>query len=101
MEPISIIVWLLLGAGIASVVVLTMKEVLDWFRARNRLLQSDRANVAKTIVESLNNGNYKVVQGVFNTRSSRMLESRTLEAAHLDSELARLHNGRREVIHIL
>ena len=101
MEPISLILWLLLGAGVASVVLLSLKDIMDWFRARHNLLQSDRDNVAKTIVESLKNGHYKVVQGIFNTRTGRTLESRTMEAADLDSELARLHSGRREVIHVL
>jgi hypothetical protein len=88
----------LLGAAAAAVVVaiiITMKTITDWFRARTRIMAAYRRPVAFTIAESINGKKYtevagvfggetartRIVQGIYDTENSTVLESRILTSS--------------------
>ncbi|SRR5258708_3146043 len=87
------------GVAIASIVILTIDEILKWFKSYRNLALTDINIVGTTIKEAMHNGNYIIVQGVFNKRSQKMVASRKIEAKQLDSELMRRHSSERVVIY--
>lgn len=97
-DPITIAIILkIMGAiagtaAVASIVILTIDEILNWFKNHRNLALSDINNVGVTIKEAMHSGNYVVVQGVFNKRTHKMVASRKIEAKQLDSELMRRHS---------
>lgn len=82
----------LVAAGIAVAAVislLTYEEILSWFKPR---LSAEEKNLfGYSIMKHLNNGNYNTVQGIFDTDSQQILDSRTIESKEMDYELEKLH----------
>ena len=104
MEPISLLViaaMSLLGgtAGAVTATYLTLPQVRAWFQVRRAAL-FDRNAVATTIVDILASGQYRTVQGIFNTRSRTWTDYRVLEG-RLSPELATMHRNRRVVHHVI
>jgi len=104
MDPITllIIAALSLFGGTASVVYiayLTLPQVKAWFQARRAAL-FNRDAVAATLVGLLASGQYRTVQGVFNTRSRTWTDYRTIEG-QLSPELKTLHRNKRVVYHVI
>lgn len=94
MDPITLF---LLGAAIfggaaaaVTIAYLTIDYLMDWFSSRRYLLR-DRDNIAATVMEILDNGRYKVVQGIFSTTREEWVESRVLESESVSADLANLH----------
>jgi hypothetical protein len=93
---------ILAGLAIAVVIsILTYEEILSWFQPRTNLLEKDRNIVGYTIMKHFNNGNYETVQGVFDTSSQQVLESRTIESKKVDAEVAEMHRETGYVIYTL
>lgn len=94
----------LIGAvagGIAytiRLVILTIKFVVDWFRKRNQIKQADKDNIAFTLQDKIGSGEYKTVQGVFNTRTNEIVEGQTIESEKLDPKMQDLHSNNQLVI---
>lgn len=84
-------------AAVASIVILTIDEIMSWFRNHRNLAVSDFNNVGVTIKEAMEGGNFVVVQGVFNKRTHKMAASRKIKAKQLDAELMRRHSRERVV----
>lgn len=80
---------------------LTLTEVLNWFQSHRYLSVNDKKLVGVTIKEAIQNGKYVIVQGVFNNRTARMVESRKIMADQIDDELARKHAYQKRVIYEL
>jgi hypothetical protein len=105
-DPISLIIIAavsLLGgataaAGAVSIAYLTLPQVRAWFEARRAVL-FNRDLVAMTIVDALATGQYRTVQGIFNTRTRTWNEYRTIESSQIGPDLAALHWNRRVVTH--
>lgn len=84
-------------AAVASIVILTIDEIMNWFRNHRNLALSDANNVGVTIKEAMSSGNFVIVQGVFNKRTHKMVDSRKIKAKQLDAELMRRHSRERVV----
>ena len=103
MEPISLIllaVGMFGGATVAGIVViayLTITDVLSWFRARRQRLSIEA--VAATVLQRMADGQYRTVQGVFNTRTKSWTESRTIDSERIDTALAARHRYSDSVIY--
>lgn len=87
----KLLLGLFVGAAVVYAAVLTVNSVVNWFRNRAQLVNSDKDNIAFTIRESLSSGKFAVYQGVFNTRTEQLLEGVKNECETLDSKLASLH----------
>lgn len=95
-----------LGAAVAvgaavHIAYLTISEIWNWFRNHRHLSNRDSRIVGVTIKEAMQQGKYVVVQGIFNSRSGKMLEARRIKSDHLDSELASNHYYQKRVIYDL
>ena len=84
---------LVAGAILASIVVavLSIDTIVDWFRERlGHRHASDR--LAVTVLQSLQQGDFKVVQGVLNTSTGEYESQRTVEASQIDQDFLAAHN---------
>ena len=89
MDPITLLV----------IAYLTLPLVKAWFQARRAALFNRNA-VAATLVNLLASGQYRTVQGIFNTRSRTWTDHRTVEG-QLSPELKALHRNKRVVYHVI
>lgn len=92
---------LLGGATVLSVVLLTLTEIYDWFRVHTTLIKADKDHCAITIKQSLESGQYRVVQGVLNRRTQTLAAQRIIDANELDTELQRMHRHHQTVYHTI
>jgi hypothetical protein len=81
---------LLIGSLIA-VAFLAYEEIIDWFDEYLDTIHSSKNNLPFTIKDELENGNYQIVQGIFNQRTGDMIEGREIEAEEIDEELLDIH----------
>ena len=96
---ISTLISLFIGAAVIYAAILTVNAVVDWFKSRAALVNSDRANIAFTVKERLNNGDFALYQGIFNQRTEELLEGRKLVGEELDGQLAQMHGDKSMVVY--
>ena len=97
-----LIFWILGAVATATVIFvicLFWNKIVEWFRNRNDIKNKDRDNIAFTLQQKLDSGNYKTVQGIFNQGSNTMLDSTVIEHEQMDRELASNHQGQELVIY--
>lgn len=82
----------LIIASLLAVAFLTLQEIMNWFSQHYNILHKNKDNVAFTIKDKLENGNYQVVQGIFNDRTGNVIEERTIETEAIDEELKQIHD---------
>jgi hypothetical protein len=101
--------WLLhhlIGLALAApmvtvgVALLAMATLVDWFRSRSEIAARDADVLAFSISTALASGAYqvqggvfdtKVVQGFYNRRTDKIVESRTIEPKRVAPDVAALH----------
>jgi hypothetical protein len=96
-----------IGAAVAGLAVLVIKflgwdKITGWFRKREKLAQSDKDNIAFTLQQSLANGNYGTVQGIFNTRTNELVNAdagQKYEAEDVAPELKEAHKNNELVVY--
>jgi hypothetical protein len=81
MDPITLLILAVAGLAGTSVVVVSWQAIQKWLNA-NRI----PGGTGRIIREKLQNGNYRVVSGVFDTQGTLQTQ-RSWEAARLDAEL--------------
>ena len=77
---------LVIGALIV-VALLKWQEIVNWFRNKSSLKQSDKDNFAVMIKTQLASGHVREIHGIFNTRTEEVLDGQQYEAKELDQEL--------------
>jgi hypothetical protein len=88
---------LILGAvavvGMVLIVLglLYWSKIVDWFKGRQQLKQSDKDSIAFTIQQKMETGEFKTVQGIFNTDSNELLDGVQYQSDNIDEKLAELH----------
>jgi len=94
---------IIIAAAAALVVVVVAivfwDDIVNWFQSRNDIKEQDKANIAFTIKERMKSGDYKVVQGIFNTKSEEIIEGRAMQTESLDEELEKVHERNELVIY--
>ncbi|HBE16588.1 MAG TPA: hypothetical protein DDW51_02965 [Cyanobacteria bacterium UBA11367] len=68
---------------------LTFKDVVSWFRNRQSKINKD--SLPFTYQEKLRNGQFKTIQGIFNTRSNEVDEARSINSEAIDSAIRDAH----------
>ena len=83
----------LLIGSLFVIAFLSYEEIIDWFYEYLDTLHSDQNNLGFTqlIKDKLENGNYQIVQGIFNQRTGNVIEDRVVEAEEIDDELLGIH----------
>ena len=82
----------LIIGSLVTVAFLTLQEIMDWFSQHFNVLQKNKDNLAFSIRDKLDNGNYQIVQGIFNDRTGDVIEERNIETEEIDRELEQTHN---------
>jgi hypothetical protein len=87
--------------GLVAIVVplLIWKDIVDWFRGKRKIKEADKANIAFSLKNSLENGNYEVVQGIFNPNSEELLDGQKFQAENLDEQLVAAHKDKELVLY--
>ncbi len=83
---------------VIAAVAITFKQIANWFKERKKLKESDKDNIAFTLKQELDSGNYVVCQGIFNTKTEELLDGQKLQGK-VDEELEAQHQGRPLVIY--
>lgn len=96
---ISTLISLFIGAAVIYAAILTVNAVVDWFRSRAALVNSDQDNIAFTVKERLNNGDFALYQGIFNQRTEQLIEGQKMVGEELDGQLAQLHREQTMVVY--
>lgn len=81
----------LIGAAVATVFILYREQLIQWFQQRFLNRHKTPDDVTFSIKEKLQNGNYKVVQGVFNQNTEQVQDAQVWNAESLDTELQHIH----------
>lgn len=100
--PLPLFFLVAAAAATLAVVVLAIlhyDKVIAWFTSRNAIKEADKDNLAVTIKTKLDNGNYKVVQGIFNTRSEKFVDGQVIHAQKIDQRLDDLHGDEELVVY--
>jgi len=82
---------LFIGAAVVYLAIITVDAVINWFRNKQAIVQSDQDNIAFTIKDNMENGRYVVYQGIFNRRTETLLEGQKLESEQIDEQLQSMH----------
>lgn len=77
---------LVIGALIV-VALLEWQEIVNWFRNKSSLKQSDKDNIAVMIKTQLASGHVREIHGIFNTKTEEVLDGQQYEAKELDQDL--------------
>jgi len=93
---IPLIVAIIAAAATLTVVVIALlnwDRIIDWFKNRRQLKQSDKDNIAITIKTLLENGKYKTVQGIFNKATNVLADGEAYVSDSIDEHLAEVHSN--------
>jgi len=80
-----------LAIAAVTFILLTFEEISNWFADRQALVESDKDNLAFTLQQKLESGEYSTVQGVFNKRTHAIPAARTITSQRIDAQLADTH----------
>jgi hypothetical protein len=70
---------------------LTYDRVLGWFQEREPLLEADRDRIGTSVMELLSNGNYRVVTGIYDTVTEKVIDHEVFEARNVDEQIKQAH----------
>jgi len=113
MEPLSILIWTAVWAGVSLGIYatvyfsnLTFQIVHKWFLnfsylmvANDRRSSENRENIAFTVQKAMQSGDYNIVQGIFDNRTGDVRDARVIQAGSVDTTIKQAHsNGRKEVV---
>jgi len=105
MEPLTLLLWAAVWAGVnAGIYVglhffcLTLEILANWFKKfayliveNDRRSLKNREYLAFTVKQAIDDGNYKIAQGVFNTKTEEVHDARGIEADSVDSKIRNAH----------
>jgi hypothetical protein len=100
--PIPLIALILAAAASLTVVVLAIvyyQDIVKWFRTRNDIKEADKDNIAFTIKDLTENGDFKIVQGIFNKRTETVVDGQVIQAKDVDADLVATHGNKKLVVY--
>lgn len=117
MEPLTILLWTAVWAGVAAGIYATAYfldltfQILDkWFKkfaylmvAYDRRSFQNREYVAFTVQKAMASGDYNIVQGIFDNRNQKIYDATAYipesNYSTIDAAIKQAHNyGRKEVV---
>jgi hypothetical protein len=72
--------------AVIILVILNWDRIIDWFHGREKLVQSDKDNIAVVIKQHMDDGKYNTVQGIFNKRTNELLDGAKYKTEELDEK---------------
>lgn len=91
LETLAAIGAAIVGVAMIHVILITLSILLDWFAVRKYVIVTDPDNIAFTVKDHLDSGNYRVVQGIFNKKTTTVKDKRVMEAEELDEDVKKMH----------
>jgi len=79
------------GFGLAYIAFFGWDDLVNWFQSRHNLKTSDRDHIAFTIQQNLKDGQFKTVQGIFNKRTSQLVDARNVDSKDVSAEQKEHH----------
>jgi hypothetical protein len=100
-EPITLLILAATAilAVTAVVAIVYWDDIVGWFKDRNSIKEADKANIAFTIRDKINNNEFTLVQGIFNKRTEKVVEGRKMKTKSLDSKMDQVHKDNDLVIY--
>lgn len=88
-------------ATAVTVLFLNFTQIIDWFKARRtKIPEVEKTKIYFTMLDLLAAGDYKTVQGVFDTRTRQLGNSvRSIRSSNIDARLAGYHRNNRLAIY--
>jgi hypothetical protein len=81
-----------------TVLVLNFAQIIDWFKKlRTNIPQVEETKLYFTLKDLLASGNYRTIQGVFDTRTQQLGKVRSITSKNIDARLAGYHRNHRLV----
>lgn len=81
------------GAIVAMVSILTWERIKLWFQDRQSLCERDSDNVRFSLIEKLGKDEYKTIYGIFNQRTSSLVETEVISSRSIDETLLGYHHN--------
>lgn len=78
---------------------LSFEIVVDWFRNRNELKKSKDSIIAFTLMQKVEIGGFKTVQGVFDQELNNVLDHVVYLHAAMDAKLSEIHEDKELVLY--
>ena len=115
MEPLSLLIWAAVWAGVSACLYvtvyflnLTFQILVDWFRTfaylmveNDRRAIGNRKNIGFSVMDlqnSIANRDYNVVQGIYDQKAGEVYDARVIKAGSVDEKIKEAHGyGRKEV----
>jgi hypothetical protein len=88
-------------AAAITVVFLNITQIIEWFKARRTSIpEVEKTKIYFTMLDLLATGDYKTVQGVFDTRTRQLGNSvRSIRSSTIDARLAGYHRDHRLAVY--
>jgi len=98
--PIIALVLGTIGAlGTIALLCIYWSDIVEWFQNRSALKEADRDHIAVTLKDQLASGEYRVVQGIFNTRTETVVDGQVLQSNELDEQTEAAHRDSNLVVY--
>jgi hypothetical protein len=84
------------GTALALVTIayLNWDRIVGWLKSRSHLIMRDQNRVGFSLVDRLENGNYRTVYGIINRRTGLLLDGEAVVSQSIDAQTAAEHcNG--------
>ena len=82
---------------------LTAQILYGWFKKfadllveNDRRSLQDREYVAFTVWRGINSGDYKIVQGIFDNKNTKIYDARVIQADSVDTKIKQAHSNRKK-----
>jgi hypothetical protein len=101
MDPLTIIAIASLFAATAEllyVLYLILDDLLNWFRDTSKVRVSWKDDLWFDTIDKLENGNYRVIQGIIDPRTEELVKGRVIQSKKIDKRLEDAHRGKEIVI---
>jgi hypothetical protein len=80
-------------AAAVTVVVLNFTQIIDWFKKLRPNPKVDKSKLYFTLKDLWASGNYRTIQGVFDTRTQQLGKVRSITSKNIDARLADYHRN--------
>ena len=102
MSAWNLIGWIAAAAATYAVVrwaIIKLSKIINWFRDRSLLKQSDKKNLAFTLKEKTAQGDYVVYQGIYSQSTDTVIDGQKIISQQVDAEFENLHSNQPLVIY--
>jgi len=83
------------GAALALVTIacLNWKRIVSWLQSRAQVITQNQDRVGFSLVDRLQNGNYRTVYGIINRRNGHLLDGEAVTSRTIDAQTAEEHRN--------